>query len=64
MDDNPVGTTPLQPISLSVGSHTVRLSHPDFRPLQRKVNIEAGGTTRLEIDLKLDAVPRAPSDSP
>jgi hypothetical protein len=58
IDDTPVGTTPLAPLSLSPGSYAVRLSHPEYRPLQRKVKIEPGETTRLEIDLRLDAVPK------
>ena len=58
VDDQVVGTTPLQPVRLKPGQHTVRLVHPGFRPLQRKVTIEPGKTFRLEIDLKLDAIPK------
>jgi serine/threonine-protein kinase len=58
VDDQVVGTTPLSPVRLKPGSHTVRLEHPGFRPLQRKITIEPGKTFRLEIDLKQDAIPK------
>jgi hypothetical protein len=56
VDDQVVGTTPLQPVRLKPGTHTVRLTHPAYRPLQRKLTIEAGKTERLEIDWKLDGI--------
>jgi hypothetical protein len=58
--DDYMGTTPFTPLVLSAGTYTVRLTHPDYRPLQRKVTIRAGETTRLEIDLAWEAVPIAP----
>jgi len=36
----------------------VRLTHPDFKPLQRKVTLKPGQTTKLELDLTWEAVPR------
>jgi hypothetical protein len=36
----------------------VRLTHPDYKPLQRKLAIRPGETTRLEIDLAWEAVHR------
>jgi PEGA domain len=60
VDDSHVGTTPLRPLALSAGSHTIQLIHPDYKVLQRKVTIRVGETTRLEIDLPWDAVPRQP----
>ena len=60
VDEGYVGTTPLQPLALAPGSHTVRLTHPDYKPLQRKVTIRAGETTRLEIDMPWEAVPKQP----
>lgn len=60
VDDGYVGTTPLQPLALSPGTHTVRLTHPDYKLLQRKVTIRTGETTRLEIDLAWEAVPKQP----
>jgi hypothetical protein len=61
VDGAPVGTTPLEPLNLGAGAHTVQLTHPDYRPIQRKVTIEAGAITRIEIDLKLDGVAKNPS---
>jgi len=61
VDEAPVGTTPVKPIELAPGTHLVRLVHPGFRPLIRKVVIEPGETTRLEIDLTWEAVPLPPS---
>jgi serine/threonine-protein kinase len=58
IDEAYVGTTPLQPLPLSPGGHTVRLTHPDYKPLQRKVTIRPGDTARLEIDLAWEAVPK------
>jgi serine/threonine-protein kinase len=60
IDEAYVGTTPLQPLPLSPGGHTVRLTHPDYKPLQRKVTIRPGDTARLEIDLAWEAVPKQP----
>lgn len=60
VDDGYVGTTPLQPLALSPGSHTIRLTHPDYKLLQRKVTIRPGETARLEIDLAWEAVPKQP----
>jgi hypothetical protein len=56
IDDADVGTTPLRPIPLASGRHSVRLTHPDYQPLQRKLQIRSGETTRLEIDLAWEAV--------
>jgi serine/threonine-protein kinase len=58
IDGTVVGQTPLRPVSLPPGRHTVQLRHPDFKPLTRKVTIESGSTFRLEIDLTWEAVPR------
>lgn len=58
IDDAEVGTTPLRPIPLASGRHSVRLTHPDYQPLQRKIQIRPGETTRLEIDLAWEAVPK------
>jgi hypothetical protein len=57
VDDRPVGTTPLKPLSLAPGVYTVKLSHPDFRPLQKKVVIRSGDTSVLDVDLAEEAFP-------
>jgi hypothetical protein len=57
LDGTPVGTTPLAPLPLAPGTYTARLTHPDFKPLLRKVTIRAGETTPLRLDLRQDAIP-------
>jgi serine/threonine-protein kinase len=61
VDGHSIGTTPLGAITLPAGTHLVRLTHPEFRPLQRRIDIQPGETTSLRLDLALDGVPlRAP----
>jgi serine/threonine-protein kinase len=57
VDNRTVGTTPLRKLTLEAGSHTIRLVHPGFKPLQRLVRIKPGETTTLEVDLSWEAVP-------
>jgi hypothetical protein len=58
IDGTAVGTTPIaRRIPLTPGTHTVRLTHPDYRPLTRKVEIRPGQTTRLDVNLKDEAFP-------
>jgi serine/threonine protein kinase len=56
VDGSPVGTTPLAPLPLRPGTYTARLLHPDFRPLLRKITIQPGQTTPLNVDLRLDGI--------
>jgi hypothetical protein len=53
-----VGTTPLRPVTLTAGVHQVRLAHPDYQAVQRKVMIRPGETTRLEVDFSSDSSPK------
>jgi serine/threonine-protein kinase len=53
-----IGTTPMKPLTLPTGRHSVVLNHPSFKPVRRKVTVDAGQETRLEVDLKWEAVPR------
>jgi hypothetical protein len=57
LDGRPLGTTPLKPLSLPPGTHTVRLQHPSYRPLQKRVNVRAGEVVVLEVDLGEEAFP-------
>jgi serine/threonine-protein kinase len=63
VDGKTRGTTPLRKLELPPGSHTIRLVHPSFKPLQRRVTVRAGETTPLEIDLSWEAVPVGPAGS-
>lgn len=49
---------PLRPLSLSSGTHVVRLLHPDYAPFRRKVTIEPGETATLSVDLRTEAFPK------
>jgi serine/threonine-protein kinase len=48
----------LRKLALPPGSHVVRIDHPDYETLQRRVTIRPGETTRLTIDLAEDGVRR------
>lgn len=41
-----------KPISVPVGSHVVGLAHPDFEPVEQKVDIRANGDTELNVSLR------------
>jgi hypothetical protein len=41
-----------KPISLPAGSHVVGLSHPDYEPLERSVDIRTSGDTELTVPLR------------
>jgi len=56
IDGTLVGTTPLDRISLSAGTHTVRLRHPGYEVVEREVTIQPGQTERLRINLATEGV--------
>jgi len=58
VDGKVVGTTPLDRISLSPGSHVVVLRHPGFEPLTRTVQIQSGDVQKLVVDLSREGTPR------
>jgi eukaryotic-like serine/threonine-protein kinase len=58
IDGRIVGTTPMKPLTLTAGVHSIVLSNPGFHPLTRRVTIEAGKTASLEIDLTFEAFPK------
>lgn len=51
IDGRTVGETPLAPISLPAGRHTVVLRHPAWEPLELSVDVESGQSGRLVVDL-------------
>ena len=55
------GSAPLQGLALDPGVHVVKLQHPDYWPLVRRIAIEPGKTARLDVDLSWEGVPRARS---
>ena len=57
IDGEPMGSTPMRPISLDVGEHKVVLTHPGYKPLQKLAVIRADETITLEVDLSYEAFP-------
>lgn len=60
VDGRSLGTVSLREERLLPGSHVVRVVHPDYRPLQRKVTVEAGIRTQLILDLAEQGIPKRP----
>jgi hypothetical protein len=58
IDGNPVQGVPLRKIPLPPGTHVVRLAHPDYEPVQRRVTIRSGETRELTVDLPEEAIRR------
>ena len=58
VDGRVVGTTPLARFPLPPGSHSVVLTHQDYRPFTRKVEIRPGETTTIRLDFALEGVRR------
>jgi hypothetical protein len=58
IDGRVIGSDLPPRISPSAGPHIVILSHPDFEPFKRIVNIRAGETSSLTVDLDDEAVRR------
>jgi PEGA domain len=59
VDGTAVATESLRSIRVSEGSHVVRVVHPDYQPLQRRVTVPADGVVTLTIDLADEAIRRA-----
>lgn len=52
IDNQKFETTPLKnPITLSSGSHQIKLTHPNFPPIEKKVEIKANEEIILDINL-------------
>jgi hypothetical protein len=51
IDGRPLGLLSRRDVDLAPGAHTVRIEHPDYRPLQRRVTVREGGTESLVLDL-------------
>jgi serine/threonine-protein kinase len=60
IDGASVGSVSLREIALAAGPHTVRVQHPDYLPLNRKVTIQAGAVSELLLDLAEKGVRRNP----
>ena len=51
VDGRALGATPLERIPLAPGSHAVILTHPQYEPFTRRVEIRSGETTTIQLDL-------------
>jgi eukaryotic-like serine/threonine-protein kinase len=58
VDGRAVGMTPLARLRLAAGSHAVILSHPQYQPYTRKVDVRGGETTTVRLDFASDGVRR------
>lgn len=58
VDGESLGTTPLRPLRLSIGAHEVELRHPKYKPLRKRVVVEADGVAKLKVDLPFEAFPK------
>jgi hypothetical protein len=59
LDDQPVGQTPIAPIEVEPGSHTVQLTAAGFSLQRRRVEVGRGDAFRIDADLEADATTRA-----
>ncbi|HET8644087.1 MAG TPA: protein kinase [Vicinamibacteria bacterium] len=57
VDDRSAGSAPVT-LRLEPGRHVVWIKHPDYKPLSRNVEVKAGQTVRLEIDMAQEAFRR------
>jgi serine/threonine-protein kinase len=58
VDGRVIGTTPLARFPLPPGSHSVVLTHEQYRPFTRKVDILPGETTTIRLDFTTEGVRR------
>jgi hypothetical protein len=58
VDGETKGRVTSSQLPLDPGDHSLRLEHPGFEPLRRKVSLLPGHTQRLIVDLTEEAVPR------
>ena len=59
VDDKVAGPGPHVTIDLPVGAHSLRVSAPNMRPLQRDVIVEDGRTRTLDLSLEAETAPGA-----
>jgi hypothetical protein len=58
VDGRAVGMTPMAQIPLAPGSHGIVLSHPEYQPFTRKVEVRPGEVTRIRFDFSQDGIKR------
>lgn len=51
IDGTTIGSVASKEVTLSPGTHVIRILHPDYQPLQRMVAVRSGELSRLVLDL-------------
>jgi len=51
VDGHSIGRVSMRELTLAPGPHVVRVLHPDYEPIQRKLTIRAGVASKLVLDL-------------
>ncbi|HWM89115.1 MAG TPA: PEGA domain-containing protein [Kofleriaceae bacterium] len=52
VDGRLVARSPARPLRVAVGSHALRVTHPEFRDFVRFVDVDFGATSRVSVDLR------------
>jgi hypothetical protein len=52
VDGHLVARSPARPLQMAVGSHALRVTHPEYRDFVRFVEVEFGATQRIAVDLQ------------
>jgi serine/threonine protein kinase len=60
VDGLSLGRVSMRELSLDPGPHTLRVRHPDYEPLQRRVTIRPGVDGKLVLDLAEKGIPKRP----
>jgi hypothetical protein len=58
LDGRSLGRVGARDVSVEAGPHTLRIQHPDYEPLQRKVTVRPGAATQVVLDLAEKAIRR------
>jgi len=60
LDGTSLGRVSMRDLRLAEGTHTIRVLHPDYEPLQRKITVRAGVSLKLVLDLAEKGIKKAP----
>jgi tetratricopeptide (TPR) repeat protein len=64
VDGRDIGPAPLISLEVGAGVRVLRLTHPEYWPVTRRVSVEPGKTLRLDVDLSWEGVSRSRSKEP
>ena len=56
VDGRSIGTTPLDRMTLPAGPHVIRIRHPAYEPVERRVTVRPGQTEKVAVDFAADGV--------